>query len=128
MGEAEMYTVMEHIIERGQKQQTELRRRRLQVYQRELLICATVLLIGINIFGLMMMNVFARESFLTGKEPHYTSIRIENGDSLWSIAGRYAPSTSMNTSEYVQELKRMNQLTDDTIHAGHYLTVVYYYP
>ena len=62
MGEAEMYSVMEHIIERGQKRQTELRRRRLQVYQRELLICATVLLIGINLFGLMMMNVFARES------------------------------------------------------------------
>ena len=41
MGEAEMYSVMEHIIERGQKRQTELRRRRLQVYQRELLICAT---------------------------------------------------------------------------------------
>ena len=37
MGEAEMYSVMEHIIERGQKRQTELRRRRLQVYQRELI-------------------------------------------------------------------------------------------
>ena len=126
MGEAEMYSVMEHIIERGQKRQTELRRRRLQVYQRELLICATVLLIGINLFGLMMMNVFARESSLPGREPHYTSIKIENGDSLWSIANRYAASSPMNTSEYVQELKRMNQLTDDTIHVGHYLTVVYY--
>lgn len=126
MGEAELYSVMEHIIERGQKSQTELRRRRMQVYQRELLICAAVLLIGINIFGLMMMNVFAKEPSFFGREPRYTSIRIEEGDSLWSIADRYAASSPMNTSEYVQELKRMNRLTDDTIHAGHYLTVVYY--
>lgn len=126
MGEAEMYSVMEHIIERGQKSQRELRRRRLQVYQRELFICAVALLIGINIFGLMMMNVFTKESSIFGAEPRYTSIRIENGDSLWSIADRYAASSPMDTSEYVQELKRMNQLTDDTIHVGHYLTVVYY--
>lgn len=126
MGEMEMYDVMERIIERGQKSQEQHRIRRRQVRQRELLICATVLIIGINLCGLMMMNVFANSASDFRKEPCYTSIRIENGDSLWSIAARYAESSPMDVREYVQELKRMNQLTDDTIHAGHYLTVVYY--
>lgn len=126
MGEMEMYNVMERIIERGQKSQEQHRLRRRQVRQRELLICAAVLIIGINLCGLMMMNVFANSASDFEKEPRYTSIRIENGDSLWSIAARYAESSPMDVREYVQELKRMNQLTDDTIHAGHYLTVVYY--
>lgn len=126
MGEMEMYNVMERIIERGQKSQEQHRLRRWQVRQRELLICAAVLIIGINLCGLMMMNVFANSASDFEKEPRYTSIRIENGDSLWSIAARYAESSPMDVREYVQELKRMNQLTDDTIHAGHYLTVVYY--
>lgn len=126
MGEMEMYNVMERIIERGQKSQEQHRIRRRQVRQRELLICAAVLIIGINLCGLMMMNVFANSASDFGKVPCYASIRIENGDSLWSIAARYAKSSPMDVGEYVQELKRMNQLTDDTIHAGHYLTVVYY--
>lgn len=59
-------------------------------------------------------------------QPHYTSILIENGDSLWSIASRYASMTHMDVREYVEELKRINRLTTDRIHAGHYLIVVYY--
>ena len=59
-------------------------------------------------------------------QPYYASILIENGDSLWSIASRYASMTHMDVREYVEELKRINRLTTDRIHAGHYLMVVYY--
>lgn len=59
-------------------------------------------------------------------QPYYASILIENGDSLWSIASRYASMTHMDVREYVEELKRINRLTTDRIHAGHYLMVAYY--
>ena len=32
----------------------------------------------------------------------------------------------MSAKEYVSELKRMNNLKEDTIHKGQYLTVVYF--
>ncbi len=58
--------------------------------------------------------------------PRYTSIQVENGDSLWSIASRYADRSPMDIQGYVEELKRINQLKGDTIHTGNYLMVVYY--
>lgn len=57
---------------------------------------------------------------------YYTSIRVEEGDTLWELAGRYGNETCQSTQEYIREIKRMNHLTEDTIHAGKYLTVVYY--
>ena len=57
---------------------------------------------------------------------YYTSICLEEGDTLWSIAVRYNVHSDKSTEEYVRELRRMNGLSDDTIHAGHYLTVSYY--
>lgn len=58
--------------------------------------------------------------------PYYKSIQIEEGDSLWKIAGRYRDGSHMTTDEYVEKLRQMNGLKQDTIHAGQYLTVVYF--
>ncbi len=73
-------------------------------------------------------DVFSEDSEepMSALKPHYASIRVERGDSLWGIASRYAAQSPMDVSGYVEELKRINQLPDDTIHAGHYLMVVYY--
>ena len=57
---------------------------------------------------------------------YYKSIRIENGDNLWTIADQYRQGSPMSVEEYVKELKQMNNLREDTIHAGQYLTVVYF--
>lgn len=58
--------------------------------------------------------------------PYYKSIQIEAGDSLWELAEHYSQGSPMSTEEYVRALKQMNGLREDTIHAGNYLTVVYY--
>lgn len=63
---------------------------------------------------------------VSAPKPCYASIQVENGDSLWSIASRYAHKSPMDIQGYVDELKRINQLNGDTIHAGHYLMIVYY--
>ena len=57
---------------------------------------------------------------------YYTSIQIEEDDTLWYIAERYGNEACQSRREYIQEVKRMNHLTDDTIHAGNYLMVAYY--
>ena len=41
-------------------------------------------------------------------------------------ANQYKDGSSMSTHEYVDQLRQMNSLKKDTIHAGQYLTVVYY--
>lgn len=56
---------------------------------------------------------------------YYTSVQINKGDTLWDIAKEYCPD-SLNMNSYMKELKSINRLNNDEIHAGNYLTVVYY--
>lgn len=79
-----------------------------------------------GIFSHSMMNAKAAEAARPQTTRYYTGIYIQEGDNLWSIASRFKHNSSMSTSEYIDELKRMNGLHDDTIHAGQYLTIVYF--
>ncbi|CDA97545.1 putative uncharacterized protein [Lachnospiraceae bacterium CAG:215] len=55
----------------------------------------------------------------------YKSIEIEQGDTLWELAEEYMTDDYLSVQEYVQDLKRMNHLTDDTIISGQHLIVAY---
>lgn len=57
---------------------------------------------------------------------YYTSVRIEQGDTLWSIANHYMGPEYQDIQEYIAEIKRLNKLGPDEIHSGQYLTVPYY--
>lgn len=90
-----------------------------------LLVALFVITIGSVAFGSI---------FSTAKNPasevqqykYYKSIEIQPGDSLWSIAEEYCTDAYEDTREYVDELKDLNGLTSDTIHAGQHLLVAYY--
>lgn len=72
-----------------------------------------------------LIRNLAREK-TTGYNKYYTSVRLEEGDTLWNLAERYNKYSVKSMEEYIRELKNMNCLTDDKIHAGNYLTVSYY--
>lgn len=77
-------------------------------------------------FGHTLLNAHAGEKGAGQLNRYYTSIQLEQGDSLWDIAGQYMEGSGCSKQEYVEELKRMNGLKDGQIHSGEYLTVVYY--
>lgn len=54
----------------------------------------------------------------------YDSIKIEQGQTLESIAREYNTDSYYTTYEYIDEIKRINNLYSDNIHAGCYLTVI----
>jgi LysM repeat protein len=56
----------------------------------------------------------------------FTSIQIESGDTLWSIAKAHMGSEYEKTQEFIDEIKSINRLNSDKIHVGQYLTVPYY--
>ena len=88
-----------------------------RVYRRRIRLFAFVVLLFVLILlGCAMFPSMAREE----------GIQIEEGDSLWEIAGRYKQGGNLTTADYVEKLRRINSLQEDTIHAGQYLTVVYY--
>lgn len=56
---------------------------------------------------------------------YYTSVQINSGDSLWSIANEYCASCDMSIVDYIDELKSLNGLKGDNITSGQYITVRY---
>ena len=58
---------------------------------------------------------------------YFKSIEIQAGDSLWSIAEEYCDdSYDGDIQEYIDEIKQLNSLTSEKIHAGRKLLVIYY--
>lgn len=95
---------------------------------KRLILLSLMILLGSCLFGYSLMNVLADEVEMEPVEKYYTSIQIEKGDSLWSIAARYGNNSGLTTAQYVAELKSMNRLKDDLIHSGQYLTIMYFIP
>ena len=87
---------------------------------------AVAVMLSSSFFGHNLMSAMAEEPEAANYYKYYTSIEIEEGDSLWTIAEQYREHSGKTTRDYVKELKSINGLGEDTIHAGNYLTVFYY--
>jgi hypothetical protein len=74
--------------------------------------------------ALINFKADAHESDMQNK--YYQSIRIEKGDSLWSIANRYRDPEHVTINQYMDELRTINDLDSDVLIAGNYLSVVCY--
>lgn len=57
---------------------------------------------------------------------YYTSITVEDGDTLWDIADEYISGYNVDKAEYVNEISELNNLSDGNIHAGQSIVVAYY--
>lgn len=86
-----------------------------------LTICAVLFLSLFLIGGMRLVRADKRIQY----EKSFTSIEIKQGDTLTSIAAEYAVSEA-KYSEYIDEVKRINHLKSDTIHAGCYLLIPRY--
>ncbi|MCM1161638.1 MAG: LysM peptidoglycan-binding domain-containing protein [Roseburia sp.] len=57
---------------------------------------------------------------------YYTSIVIQDGDSLWSLAEKNYDGHFKSKKAYIDEIKKINGLSDETLISGQYLIVPYY--
>ena len=54
----------------------------------------------------------------------YESVRIEAGDSLWSLCERYGADDPEGTAAFMKKVASLNQIGQDAkIHAGNYLLI-----
>ncbi len=86
-------------------------------------LCITVIIV-ISLFLLGSVRTQAASAEATHK--YYTSIRIDSGDTLWSIAEDYITEDYHDMNEYIEEVCSINKICGDEIHAGAYITVPYY--
>lgn len=92
------------------------------------LIAATACVLGIAIAfgtGLFVKNVNAQDNDILHK--YYTSIIVEPGDSLWSIAEEHYVLGYDEPSDYIKEVMHINHLKDENeIISGSTLVIPYY--
>ena len=55
---------------------------------------------------------------------YYTSVKVQLGDTLKSIAKEYNTSDTYSDAAYIDDIKRINTLYTDNIHPGCYLTIM----
>ena len=111
-----------------ERQKRAMIKKRKQIAKRRMILLLAalfVIILGSVVFG----TIFSKAKNPSADVPqykYYKSITIEQGDSLWSIAEEYCTDAYEDTREYVDELKELNSLTSETIHAGQHLLVAYY--
>ena len=88
-----------------------------------------LIVIAIIFFGILLgtgISALASNDKATGQYKYYKSICIEEGDTLWDIAGKYVEGTDMDRYDYIQEICALNGIYAEDIHAGDYIIVSYY--
>ncbi len=96
------------------------RRRGVRPY---LLLALFLFVLGASCLVSHAIKGFAKEEHATYK--YYTSIMVESGDTLWSIASEYH-SEDVSIEDYMYEVQQLNGLTDGQLHQGAYITIPYY--
>ena len=61
----------------------------------------------------------------SSSERLYSSIMINDGDTLWSIAEEYKPA-DVSVKDYIKSLKSINGIASDNIQSGNHLIIYYY--
>ena len=90
---------------------------------------AAILLFMVALFLVVLFVLPERSAAAgntTGGTYTITSVQIEAGDSLWSLASEYYTEEFVSVSNYITEIMRMNGLSSDTLYAGNYLLIPQY--
>lgn len=105
-----------------------LRRRRKVMYQRAAVIAVTICMVvcGVLVGSSISASGRSKASDDQVSFKYYTSIEIEQGDSLWTIACEHMSHEYASVQDYIDEVKVLNNLKSDDIHSGQYLTIPYY--
>lgn len=89
-------------------------------------------IVGLSIFFILICSIIfgsVRTVAASADTPYkyYTSIQIQEGDTLWHIAHTYCTDEYASISDYIEEVCSINHISsDDEIHSGQYVTVPYY--
>ena len=110
---------------------------RVRFNRREALRIERIVIITLVAFFLIIMGVIIGSNFLASSKSkaaesevtykYFTSVEVQSGDSLWSIASASMTDEYADVNEYVKEIQELNHLgSNPTIHTGEYLMIPYY--
>lgn len=94
--------------------------------QKRAIFISLVMIVSLIILLGSSIHALANSSDNRPVNKYYTSITVENGDTLWDIADEYISGYDIDKNDYIAEVSVLNNLSEDEIHAGQSIVVAYY--
>lgn len=94
--------------------------------------CGRIIFMITSTFALLavvMASLLLTAGTTEGKEAksykrYYASMSVSEGETLWDLGIKYSGETE-SQKEYADNIKKINNMTDDTLYEG--MNIVYYY-
>lgn len=93
---------------------------------RRTVVLGFIIFIAMVVIGIYVSTITVEAKTKVHKVKYFTSVYIEEGDSLWSIANDYYTDDYTDIQSLIDEIKKSNNLSSDNITAGCYLVIPYY--
>ena len=84
-----------------------------------------LLLINSILLIMLLGTIIVNASDTKQPDKYYTSVMIEQHDTLWSLESQYNNGTE-DRDTYINNIKLLNHTSDDTIIDGSYILLYYY--
>lgn len=114
---------MENYLSYKERLEISKKRRAEQIRKRIIMVCLVVLVFATTVLAITQR---ASADISEIRKKTCTSIEIQPGDTLWSIAEMYYTEECQDFSSYIDEIKRTNNMYDDKLISGRHLIVPYY--
>ena len=90
-------------------------------FKRKIVVIGCVLTLIITL--IFIFNVTSSAQNTHTAETVYTNMYISTGDTLWDIAVDNYSAEYGSFYDYLDDIRSLNHISDDTIHAGEYLVI-----
>jgi len=95
--------------------------------QKSILAITVIVVVALGILLGSSINAMASsDKDVASFNKYYVSIRVESGDTLWTIADEYVDGFNIEKTDYIEEVCQINEISQNDIHAGDYIVVPYY--
>lgn len=91
-----------------------------------LIIIITMILVTATVICFTLLTSASEETILHG-DKYYSSVQIQESDTLWGLALEYNTDASISTQDYINLIKQVNGLQSDTIYAGQHIIIMFTY-
>lgn len=86
----------------------------------------TVITLAVTAVLIVIITAVTVNGDNVSRYKYYKSIMIEPGDTLWTIAEQYYDRDESTITDYINEIKTINCISDEHIKSGNYLVISYY--
>ncbi len=117
-----------YYMERAEKRRIHRLQREKQVKRQRFIMIIILFMIVLiaAVFSISRFTYASSDIVTQPRAKYYKSILIYQDDTLYSIAESYMSQEYKDAAQYINEVKNMNHMLNNTITTGDYLIIPYY--